>query len=126
MAGAHADISKHVKVYLMVFAALALGTIITVAASRVHFGEHGNVVVALVIAVVKASLVAAIFMHLKWEKSMWIWYSLALCGVFFVFLMALPVMTTHDTPAMTENRSWDSTPGSVEPKGGGETHVPGH
>jgi len=126
MAGAHADISKHIRVYLLVFAALAIGTVITVAASRVHFGEHGNVVVALVIAVVKASLVAAIFMHLKWEKSMWIWYSLGLCAIFFVFLMSLPVLTTHDTPALTEHRTWDRTAGSVEHAPPGGTHVPGH
>ena len=85
MAGAHADISKHVKIYLMVFGALAIGTIITVWASTHDFGGHVNVFIALVIAAVKASLVAAIFMHLKWEKSMWIWYSLALCAVFFVY-----------------------------------------
>ena len=30
MAGAHTDISKHIKIYLLVFAVLALGTIITV------------------------------------------------------------------------------------------------
>lgn len=126
MAGAHADISKHIKVYLLVFAALAVGTIITVAAARVDFGGYVNVLVALAIATVKATLVAAIFMHLKWEKSMWIWYSLGLCAIFFVFLMSLPVLTTHDTPALTENRTWDVTAGSVEPEPKGETHVPGH
>ncbi len=126
MAGAHADISKHIKVYLIVFAALAVGTIITVAAARVDFGGHVNVMVALAIAAAKATLVAAIFMHLKWEKSTWIWYSLGLCAIFFVFLMALPTLTTHDTPALTENRTWDVTVGAVEPEQKGETHVPGH
>jgi caa(3)-type oxidase subunit IV len=126
MAGAHADISKHIKVYLIVFAALAAGTIITVAAARVDFGGHVNVMVALAIAAVKATLVAAIFMHLKWEKSMWIWYSLGLCAIFFAFLMALPTLTTHDTPALTENRTWDVTANAVEPEPKGETHVPGH
>ena len=126
MADAHADVSSHIKVYLLVFAALAVGTIITVAASRVDFGGHVNVVVALVIAVVKASLVAAIFMHLKWEKSMWIWYSLGLCAIFFVFLMSLPVLTTHDRPALTENRTWDRTPNAVDHEPQGGTHNPGH
>lgn len=107
MAGAHTDIRKHIKVYLMVFAALAAGTVITVVAARVDFGGHTNVVIALLIAAIKASLVAAIFMHLKWERSHWIWYSLGLCALFFVFLMALPSITTHDVPALTEHKTWD-------------------
>lgn len=126
MAGSHADISRHVRVYILVFAALAVGTVITVAAARVDFGGHLNVAVALLIATVKATLVAAIFMHLKWEKSMWIWYSLALCAVFFVFLMVLPVITTHDTPALTEHRAWDVTAGDADPEHKGETDIPGH
>ena len=126
MTGAHADISKHIKVYILVFAALAIGTVITVAASRVDFGGHVNIFVALAIAVVKASLVAAIFMHLKWERSMWIWCSLGFCAIFFACLMVLPVLTTHDMPALTENRTWDVTAGPVEPEHPGETHAPGH
>lgn len=126
MGGSHADISKHIKVYLMVFAALALGTIITVVAANVDFGGHLNVIVALLIASIKATLVALIFMHLKWDKSISIWYPLGLCAIFFAALLALPVLTTHDTPAMTENRSWDVLVKDVEPEHKGETHVPGH
>jgi len=126
MDGAYSDISKHIRVYMMVFAALSAGTIITVAASRFDFGGHLNVVVALAIAVVKASLVAAIFMHLKWERSLWIWYSLALCGVFFACLLALPVITTHDHPALTETKTWDVTGNEVAPEHAGESHAPGH
>jgi len=93
MAGAHADISKHVKAYIAVFIALAVGTIITVLASTVDLGGHLNMGVALLIAVVKASLVAAIFMHLKWERSGAIWWVLALCAIFFAALILLPVLT---------------------------------
>ena len=45
MGDAHPDIiSKHVKAYIRVFAALAILTIVTVAASRVHFpgGKRGT------------------------------------------------------------------------------------
>lgn len=126
MGGAHADISKHIKVYIVVFIALAIGTVITVAASRVDFGGHLNVFVALAIALVKATLVAAIFMHLKWERSMWIWYSLGLCGIFFVFLMALPVITTNDHPALTRHGTWDVTPGQLDQAHPAEGHSPGH
>ncbi|MCA9244041.1 MAG: cytochrome C oxidase subunit IV family protein [Phycisphaerales bacterium] len=47
--------------------ALLILTIITVAAARVDLGQ-ANLVVAIAIAVVKASLVCLIFMHLYWDK----------------------------------------------------------
>jgi cytochrome c oxidase subunit 4 len=52
---------------LKVFGALIALTLLTVAASYVDFGEM-NLVVALAIAVVKASLVVLFFMHLVWDK----------------------------------------------------------
>ena len=110
MGDAHADISKHVKAYIRVFAALAILTIVTVAASRVHFPGAGNIVVALVIAAVKASLVAAIFMHLKWEKSPSIWWVLAVCAVFFLALIFLPVLTTELLPPQAHHGMWDVGP----------------
>lgn len=106
MSDAHADISKHVKAYIGVFVALAILTVVTVAASRVDFTHWGNITIALVIAGVKASLVAAIFMHLKWEKAPWIWWVLALAAVFFIFLMALPVLTVNDHPPGVKIGTW--------------------
>jgi cytochrome c oxidase subunit IV len=50
-----------------VFASLAALTVLTVAASKFDFGEY-NLVIALAIAVVKASLVVLFFMHLRWDK----------------------------------------------------------
>jgi len=55
------------KILFAVFVALTLLTVITVAASEVDFGEM-NLVVALAIAVIKASLVVLFFMHLLWDK----------------------------------------------------------
>ena len=106
MAGSHADIAKHVKSYIAVFVALAVFTVATVAVSTKDFGGSMNVVVALAIATVKASLVAAVFMHLKWEKSAWIWWMLAVCAIFFVVLMVLPVVTTQDLPPQVKLDSW--------------------
>lgn len=57
------------KVYSAVLAALLLLTVVTVAAAGVHFGSPSvNVVVALVIASMKASLVALFFMHLAYDN----------------------------------------------------------
>ena len=107
MGDAHADISKHVKAYIRVFTVLAVLTIVTVAASRIHFPGEGNMVVALLIAALKASLVAAIFMHLKWEKAQSIWWVLALCGIFFLALIFLPVLTMNDLPPQVHPGMWD-------------------
>jgi cytochrome c oxidase subunit 4 len=51
-----------IGVYLLVFLALAVGTILTVAASRFDLGMW-NTPIALVIATVKAVLVILFFMH---------------------------------------------------------------
>ncbi len=107
MGDAHADISKHVKAYIRVFAALAILTIVTIAASRIHFPGSGNIVVALLIAAFKASLVAAIFMHLRWEKAPSIWWVLVICAIFFVTLMFLPVLSMHDVPPQVHEGMWD-------------------
>ena len=55
------------KTYAMVLGALLVFTIITVQASYIDFGEM-NLVVAMVIATIKASLVALFFMHLRHDK----------------------------------------------------------
>ena len=110
MDDAHADISKHVKAYIGVFVALAVLTVVTVAISTVHFSGSGNIVVALVIAAFKASLVAAIFMHLKWEKSPSIWWALGICAIFFVFLIFIPVLAVGDLPPQAQHGMWDVVP----------------
>lgn len=106
MDDSHADISKHVRAYIKVFVALAVLTVVTVAVSRIPFPGAGNVVVALMIALGKASLVAAIFMHLKWEKSPSIWWVLIGCAVCFVVLMFVPLLTVNDTPPQVHQGTW--------------------
>ena len=55
------------KLYAGVLATLLVLTAITVGASRIDFGE-GNVVIAMVIATIKATIVALFFMHLRHDK----------------------------------------------------------
>lgn len=55
--------------YLAVFGALMVFTVITVAVAFVDLGR-ANVIVALVVAVVKASLVVLFFMHVKYSSRM--------------------------------------------------------
>jgi cytochrome c oxidase subunit IV len=90
-----ADIDKHVKVYITVFVSLMALTIVTVVISRFHLPVPLAVTVALLVALIKGSLVACYFMHLISEKKL-IYAVLALTAAFFVVLLALPVLTVHD------------------------------
>ncbi len=81
------DVSKEVRRYLFVFGALLVGTIVTVLASFHDFGHPGvNIGVALLIAIVKAGLVAGYFMHLIDERKL-IYGVLGATAFFFVGLM---------------------------------------
>ena len=88
------EIKKHIRVYLMVFAALAVLTVATVGVSYLSLPVTGAIVLALAIACVKGSLVAGFFMHLISEKKIVYWI-LALTVVFFAVLMLVPVLTNE-------------------------------
>ena len=93
MTGDHAvDIDKHVRVYILVFVALMILTIVTVAISRLHLSVPMAVTVAMIVALIKGSLVACFFMHLISEKKL-IYAVMALTVAFFIVLLALPVLT---------------------------------
>ena len=85
-------VRQHVRVYVMVFSALAVLTIVTVAISYLHLPTAYAIGIAMVVATVKASLVALYFMHLISEEKAILWL-LALCAAFFAVLMFLPVST---------------------------------
>ena len=88
-----AEIDKHVRTYLIVFAALAVLTTVTVAVYYLHLPVLAAIALALFIASVKAALVASYFMHLISEKKLILWV-LGLTFTFFIFLLALPVLTS--------------------------------
>ena len=92
---AHDDIRSHVKTYFMVFGALMVLTVITVAVSYVELATPMAITVALVVAIIKGSLVALFFMHLLHERKV-IYWALALTAIFFVFLMFVPLFTNSD------------------------------
>ncbi len=93
MSESEADhVREHVRVYLMVFAALGVLTVVTVAISYLDLPTSYAITIAVIVASVKASLVAAYFMHLVSEEKV-IYYLLLLCVAFFVTLMFLPLLT---------------------------------
>ena len=68
-----ASMQDHIRVYLMVFGALGVLTVVTVLASYLNLSTSEGIFLALIIASVKASLVLGYFMHLITERKMIIW-----------------------------------------------------
>jgi cytochrome c oxidase subunit 4 len=69
----------------MIFLALMLGTALTVMAAFYDFPGPLNVVVALTIAVVKATLVVLFFMHVRYSgKLIWL---IIFAAVFWLGIM---------------------------------------
>src|SRR4029079_1365440 len=88
-------IRRQTRLYILVFSALMALTVITVAVSYLHLSPHLAVLVALLIAGIKGSMVAAYFMHLISEKKA-IYAILILTVAFFVVLMAIPTLSHWD------------------------------
>lgn len=85
--GGHGDSAHHIiplKVYYRIIVALLLMTVVTVAAAQFDFGAM-NTVIAMLIASVKAGLVLAYFMHLKYDDKI---YTVAFgTAIFFLLVM---------------------------------------
>jgi cytochrome c oxidase subunit IV len=88
------------KTFMTVLLTLLFLTIITVAASRVDFGS-ANLLIAMLIASVKAALVIAIFMHVKWDTAI----NKIVFLSSFLFLSLLLIFTLAD----------EATRGSADP-----------
>ena len=86
-----AEVKKSVRAYMTVFVTLMVFTVLTVAASRFHFAVPVAISIALIIATMKGSMVAGVFMHLSHEKKA-IYGALLLTLVFFIVLMFIPVL----------------------------------
>jgi cytochrome c oxidase subunit IV len=91
----HADVQVHVRGYLLVFGTLLVLTVATVAASYLNMPVVPTVALGLTIAVVKAGLVAAFFMHLRHERAL-IYAALSLTAVLAVALFAFTLWTEAD------------------------------
>jgi caa(3)-type oxidase subunit IV len=94
----HSDqesIRKTIKTYWMIGAALFVFTGITVAVNQVHLAVPMAITVALIIATMKGSMVASVFMHLSHERK-WIYAALILTVIGFAILMLVPSLTIND------------------------------
>jgi len=98
-ATAHADGHDHglahtTPVWLLfgILGALLVLTVATVSVTSIDLGAQGNLVVAMIIATVKAALVCTFFMHLLWDKK----FHAVLFLTSVLFLILFLAMTTND------------------------------
>jgi cytochrome c oxidase subunit 4 len=93
------------KLYVLVFAALIVFTGLTTGVAFINLGQW-NTVVALAIAVSKASLVVLFFMHLRWSSGLMRMVLLS-AFVWFAILVALTLSDEF-------TRQWTPVPSSWE------------
>ena len=97
--------SEHIvspKVYFAIFVALMVGTTLTVWAAFQNFGKF-NIVIALGIATIKASLVVLYFMHARYSPKRT--QLVIVCSVFWLAIMLALTLSDYDT------RSHETQPG---------------
>jgi cytochrome c oxidase subunit 4 len=90
-------VSEHIvspKIYIVIFSSLILGTGITVWAAFQDFKQF-NIVIALVIATIKATLVVLYFMHARYSPKRT--QLVIVCSVFWLAIMLALTLSDYDT-----------------------------
>ena len=89
--------SEHIvspKLYFSIFFALMFFTILTVIAAYFDLGR-ANVLIALVIAGIKATLVVLFFMHVRWSSTLTKVFVVA--GIFWLVIMVALTLSDYLT-----------------------------
>lgn len=81
-----------VSLLFAILGALLVLTVATVAVTAIDLGAQGNLIVAMIIATVKALLVCTFFMHLLWDKK----FNLVLFLTSVLFVILFLGMATAD------------------------------
>jgi caa(3)-type oxidase subunit IV len=90
------EVKSSIKKYIIVGLVLFGGTVLTVLVAPIDFGYHWrNIAIGLVIATIKASCVALIFMHLSHERGM-IYKVLLFTVIFFAAMLFLFILGLKD------------------------------
>ena len=92
-----------IRTYVFVFAALIALTATTVIAARVELGAL-NFIVAMTIAVLKASLVVCFFMHLRQSASLVRLFALA--GLFWMAILLVLTLSDYLSRGWLPSASW--------------------
>ena len=98
-------IPELIKKFHFVGGVLVIGTIITFVIDIMFALPLAlAAVIGLLIALVKASFVVAIFMHYKWDKKLiWITWTMVLTFFFFAGMMGLIIWAEGDAPNLARN-----------------------
>ena len=99
------------RTLLQTWGILTILTIITVTATRFDFGSSGNLAVAMVIAVTKATLVCLFFMHLRYDK---LFHSVLLVGGILAGALFVG-FTLMDSNQYQQTNIWDPDAPPVAP-----------
>lgn len=92
--------SEHIvslRIYVTIFLALMVGTALTIWAGLTDFPGKLNVIIALTIAVVKATLVVLYFMHVRYSSRLiWVVFTSALFWLAILFVFTFSDYLTRD------------------------------
>jgi caa(3)-type oxidase subunit IV len=105
MANSAEEVAKHLKQYFIIGTLLIVFTAITVALSYVDFpkyglGAHSNMVIGMIVATFKSSLVMLIFMHLNSERPLV--YKILMLGFLFVGVLFTLFIYANDDPLVMQ------------------------
>jgi cytochrome c oxidase subunit 4 len=102
---AHEHHITPVKDYVMTFLALLVLMVLTIVAAKFNFGAANNVI-AMIIAITKATMVVLIFMGVRHNTRLtWLWAGLG----FVWFLLMFGILADYFS------REWLPTPGWEDP-----------
>jgi cytochrome c oxidase subunit 4 len=84
------EIVESSKIYILIFATLMIMTLVTVGVAFIDFGPF-NIIIALSIAIFKATLVILFFMHVRHRDHLtWIYVS---AGFYWLLILIVVTMT---------------------------------
>ena len=100
----HSEHSEHVVspvIYIVIFSALLVGTGLTVWAAFQNFGQF-NIVIALAIASVKATLVVLYFMHARYSPKRT--QLVIISAIFWLAIMLALTLSDYQTRQQRQSR----------------------
>jgi cytochrome c oxidase subunit 4 len=98
-------VSEHIvspKIYLVIFSSLMIGTALTLWAAFQNFGAF-NIVIALGIATIKATLVVLYFMHARYSPKRT--HLVIICAVFWLAIMLALTLTDYQERPILGHRT---------------------
>jgi cytochrome c oxidase subunit IV len=98
------SVSEHIvspKIYIVIFLVLIVGTSLTVWAAFQNFGPF-NIVIALGIATMKATLVVLFFMHARYSSRRT--HLVIVCAIFWLAILLALTLSDYQTRPSSQTR----------------------